>query len=72
MARRPKRSLSDELARHEQCVIAAQTLTSALAGLYPDIAELRTAEMCLSLARADFQRRQTAPEPAASLPHADA
>jgi hypothetical protein len=61
MARRPKRSLADELSRHEQCVVAARTLTAALAGLYPDIAELRTAEMCLNLAHQDFQRRQAQP-----------
>jgi hypothetical protein len=58
MSRRPRRSLLDELERHEECAVAAETLTHALAGLYPDIPELRTAETCLGIARREFLARK--------------
>jgi len=57
MARRPKRTLSEELKSHEQCVVGLMTATGAMAGLYPDMSELRTAERLLDLAVAEFRRR---------------
>jgi hypothetical protein len=58
--KRPRRSAVEEARRHEQCVIAALTLTEALAGLYPDVPELRTAQTCLEIARKEFGKRTEA------------
>lgn len=47
MARRPKRSLVEELRRHQDIVAGTQATCAALAALYPDVAEFTVAARML-------------------------
>jgi hypothetical protein len=57
VARRPKRSLVEELDIHRSIAIAAHTTCAALEGLHPDVSEFVVARKMLDDACKELDRR---------------
>lgn len=57
MARRPKRSLVEELTRHRDIVSGAQVTCSSLAALYHDVPEFAMAARLLKDGHDELERR---------------
>lgn len=68
MARRPKRSLVDELALHITLTQSVQASCDVLRQLYPDVPEFRTAVAVLDLAEKDLSEKKSAAAVAEKAP----